>query len=206
MSTAPDPHRMSLREYVLWEETSGGKHEFYRGEIFGMAGSTIPHNRISRNVIVGLTRQLEGRECEAFGSDLRIRINAVDLSTYPDVSVVCGEPKIDDVDRHAITNPRVIVEVLSKSTENYDRGRKFEFYQHLESFAEYVVVYQSEARIIHYVRQNDRAWRYRLLAGMSETLRLESIGCELSFDVIYRNVEFGSEVDEGAKSQPPSHQ
>jgi Uma2 family endonuclease len=206
MSTAPDPRRMSLREYFLLEETSGGKHEFYRGEIFAMAGTTIQHNRIAGNIFARLHQQLEGRECEAFGSDLRVRINAVDLSTYPDVSVVFGEPKTDDEDRHAVTNPRVIFEVLSKSTENYDRGRKFEFYQRLESFAEYVVVYQSEARIIHYVRQNDGAWTYRLLAAANETLHLESIGCELSFDVVYRNVEFRPEIDDGVKSQPPSHQ
>lgn len=200
MSPVLEKHRMSLQEYLVWEEKSGGKHEFYRGEVFAMAGTTIRHNRISMNISGRLYQLLEGRECEPFGSDLRIRINAVDLSTYPDVSVVCGGPKSDEVDRHAISNPRVIVEVLSKSTENYDRGRKFEFYQTLKSFVEYVVVYQTEAKIIHYVRQEDGAWTYRLLVGMTEVLRLESIGCELAFDVIYRNVEFGPEGDEPANS------
>ena len=130
-----------------------------------------------------------------FGSDLRVRIDAVDLSTYPDVSVVCGGPQTDSVDKHAIINPRVIVEVLSKSTENYDRGRKFEFYQHLESFQEYVVFYQDEARAIHYVRQDDGTRRYRLVSGMEATLRLDSIGCELPLGVAYRNVEFIEEPD-----------
>jgi Uma2 family endonuclease len=200
MSTVLEKRRMSLKEYLAWEEVSGGKHEFYRGEIFAMAGTTIQHNRIAGNIYARLHQLLEGRECEPFGSDLRIRVNAFDLSTYPDVSVVCGGEQVDAVDRHAITNPRVIFEVLSKSTENYDRGPKFEFYQSLDSFVEYVVVYQTEAKIIHYVRQNDGAWKYRLLAGMQETLTLESIGCSLSFSAIYSKVVFGAEEDEPVKT------
>jgi len=196
MSTVLEKRRMSLQEYLDWEERSGGKHEFYRGEIFAMAGTTIAHNRIAGNIYARLHQLLEGRECEPFGSDLRIRINAVDLSTYPDVSVVCGEPKTDAVDRHAVTNPRLIVEVLSKSTENYDRGPKFELYQKLASFVEYVVVYQTEAKVIHYIRHDDGTWSYRLLIGIDETLRLESISCELPFSAIYRNVKFGPEEED----------
>ncbi len=202
MPTAPDFRRLSLREYFDWEDTQVTKHEYYRGEVFAMAGATLSHNRIAGNIFARLHQQLEGRECEPFGSDLRVRVNEVDLSTYPDITIVCGEPKTDRVDRHAITNPRVIFEVLSKSTENYDRGKKFELYQHLETFREYVVVYQNEARIIHYVRQDDNTWRYRLLAGPSETLRLETVPCELPFPGIYRNVEFGPEPDETEQAQP----
>jgi Uma2 family endonuclease len=196
MSTAADRRRISLREYVAWEERSGGRHEFYRGEVFAMAGASPRHNRIARNILTGLDRLMEGRPCEPFGSDQRIRIDTADLSTYPDVSVVCGGVQLDDADRHAITNPRVIVEVLSRSTENYDRGPKFELYQNLDSFQEYVIVYQTEARIVHYVRQDDGAWSYRLLAGMGESLKLDSIGCTLPFSTIYRNVEFGPEEPE----------
>jgi Uma2 family endonuclease len=191
---------MSLAEYLSWEERSGGKHEFYRGDVFAMAGGSPRHNRIARNILVRLSQLLEGGPCEAFGSDQRIRIAAVDLSTYPDVSVICDGLKVDPVDRHAATNPRVLVEVLSQSTENYDRGRKFEFYQRLESLAEYVVVYQDEPKVIHYVRQGDGRWTYKLLVGESEKLHLEAIDCELSFAAIYRNVDFGPETDDG---EPP---
>ena len=142
---------------------------------------------------------LEGRECEPFGSDLRVRVNAFDLSTYPDVSVICGGERVDAVDRHAVTNPRILVEVLSKSTENYDRGQKFEFYQSLDSLAEYVVVSQTEAKVIHYTRQADGTWNYRLLVGMEEKLELQSIGCSLAFTEIYSKVEFGAEEDEPVK-------
>ena len=196
MSTAPDRRRLTLAEYLLWEERSGGKHEFYRGEVFPMAGASLRHNRIATSILAKLHQQLEGRPCEPFGSDQRIRIGTIDLSTYPDVSVICGGVNIDPIDRHAATNPRVIVEVLSKSTENYDRGRKFEFYQHLKSFIEYVVVYQDEPKVIHYLREDDGSWTYKLLTGAEEQLRLESIDCELPFSAIYRNVEFGPEQDD----------
>jgi Uma2 family endonuclease len=197
MSTAPDRRRMSLREYVACEETSGSKHEFYRGEIFAMAGTTIRHNRISGNIYAFLHRLLEGRECEPFGSDQRIRIpTPIDLSTYPDISVICGELQIDAADRRAITNPRVIFEILSNSTESYDRGQKFEFYQRLESLQEYVLVEQSRPAIVHYSRDRDGTWRYRLIAAIDESLQLESIDCSLPLTAIYRNIEFGPESDE----------
>jgi len=196
MSTAPDRRRMSLREYVAWEETSGSKHEFYRGEIFAMAGTTIRHNRISGNIYAFLHRLLEGGTCEPFGSDQRIRIPPVDLSTYPDISIVCGGLQIDGADRRGITNPRVIFEILSKSTANYDHGQKFEFYQTLESLREYVLVEQSRPAIVHYIRDRDGTWRYRLIAALEESLRLESIDCTLPLAAIYRNIEFGPESDE----------
>src|SRR5262245_12741923 len=136
MSTAPSKRRTTLQEYLEWEERSGGKHEFYQGQIFAMAGASPRHNRISTNIVGLLHRLLEGGTCEVFGSDQRIRIDAVNLSTYPDVSVICGGLVLSKDDVRAITNPRVIFEVLSKSTENYDRGPKFELYQHLDSLEE----------------------------------------------------------------------
>lgn len=204
MSAALEKPRLSLREYVAWEERSGGKHEYYRGELFAMAGATIRHNRITGNIYARLHQLLAGSPCEPFGSDQRLRIRSADLSTYPDVSIVCGGVQADDGDTHAIVNPRVIFEVLSKSTENYDHGRKFEFYQQIESFAEYILVYQTEPKVIHYVRQADGAWTYRLLVGLEASLRLESIPAELSFAAIYRNVEFGPE-DEPATPAKPSN-
>jgi Uma2 family endonuclease len=196
MSTAPDRRRVSLSDYVTAEQYAASKHEFYQGEIFAMAGASPRHNRIATNIVALLHRILEGGPCEVFGSDQRIWIEGADLSTYPDASVICGGVQVDDVDHYAATNPRVIVEVLSKSTENYDRGPKFELYQHLGSFAEYVVVYQTEPRIIHYTRQDDGTWNYKLLIGEQETLRLHSLEGELPLASIYRNVAFGPETDD----------
>jgi len=200
MSTAPSFRRISLPEYVALEERSPEKHEYYRGEIFAMAGGTPQHNRIVGNIFARLYQLLAGGKCEPFTSDQRIRVPAADLSTYPDVSVVCGGLQLDETDRLAITNPRVIFEVLSKSTENYDRGPKFELYQQLPSLAEYVVVYQTEPRVIHYARQPEGTWRYRLLIGKEQSLTLESLGCSLPLEAIYRQVEFLPEPEE---SPPP---
>lgn len=201
MSTASHQRRTSLKEYVEWEERSGAKHEYYQGQIFAMAGASPRHNRIAGNIFARLHQLLQGTKCEPFASDQRIRIDVVDLSTYPDISVICGELQLSKDDPRAITNPLLIVEVLSKSTENYDRGPKFELYQKLESFAEYVVVYQTEPRIIHYTRQEGGVWSYKLLAGEQETLRLHSLEGELPFAAIYRNVAFGPETDD--TPEPP---
>ena len=193
MSTAPQKRRTSLKEYLEWEERSGTRHEFYQGEIFAMAGASPRHNRIAGNIFARLHQLLEGTKCEPFASDQRIRIEPVDLSTYPDVSVVCDGLELSANDARAITNPRVIVEVLSKTTENYDRGPKFELYQHLDSLQEYLLVSQEDARVTQYVRNDDGTWRYKLVVGLEVTLDIESINCRLPLAVIYRNVEFGPE-------------
>jgi Uma2 family endonuclease len=198
MSTVPEKRWYTLQEYLAAEERSPIKHEFYRGEVFAMAGGTPQHNRIAGNIFARLHRFLEGTPCEPFGSDQRIRVPAADLTTYPDVSVVCGELALDPLDRHAITNPRVIFEVLSESTENYDRGPKFELYQKLDSLAEYIVVSQTEAKIIHYARQDNGSWLYRLIVGKEATLRLPSIDCELPLAAIYRGAELEPEIASAA--------
>ncbi len=201
MSTAPDHRRISLEEYLALENPSETKHEYYRGEIFGMAGASLTHNRIFSNLFPRLATLLEGKPCEVFGSDLRVRIDAVDLATYPDLLVVCDGPKLHPIDDRAITNPRLIIEILSKSTENYDRGPKFELYQSLESFSEYVLIYQTQAKAIHYVRQQDGTWTYQLIVGIESNLELESIGCSVPFSAIYRNIDFQPEINE--PTNPP---
>lgn len=203
MSTASDRRRVSLQEYLAWEEHSETKHEYYRGEIFAMAGATFAHNQIFSNLFGLLKRLLEGSECEVYGSDLRIRMDKVDLSTYPDISVVCGGPRFHAIDKHAVINPRVIFEILSESTRNYDTGPKFEFYQTLESLAEYVIVDQTEAKIIQYARQEDGSWRYRMIVGLEATFSIKSIGCDVPLSVAYRNVEFEPRTDDSAQADIP---
>lgn len=202
MSTASDHRRVSLEEYLALENPSETKHEYYRGEIFAMAGATFTHNRIFSNLFPRLANLLEGKPCEVFGSDLRIRIDAADLTTYPDMLVVCDGPQMHPIDDRAVTNPRLIIEILSKSTENYDRGAKFELYQSLESFCEYVLIYQNEAKAIHYVRQDDGRWAYQLVVGLESQLDLESIGVAIPLAVIYRNIELKPEIDDPAKAPP----
>ena len=177
--------RMSYAEYLELERSSEVKHEYLRGEVFAMAGGTPEHARLAANIIGELTAALRGRPCSVFTSDARVRIEATDRATYPDVTVVCGrlEHAADDPD--SITNPVVIVEVLSDATEAEDRGEKFAHYRRLASLREYLLVSQ-RARRLEVYRRRDERW---LLdeAGTGETLRLESIDVVLSVDEVYRD-------------------
>ena len=185
MSRPAAVSRMSYVEYLELERTSEMKHEYLRGEVFAMAGGTPEHARLAANIIGELTAALRGRPCSVFTSDARVRIEATDRATYPDVTVVCGrlEHSVDDPD--SITNPVVIVEILSDATEAEDRGEKFAHYRRLASLREYVLVSQ-RARRLEVYRRRDERW---LLdeAGTAESLRLESIDVVLSVDEVYRD-------------------
>ena len=189
---------LTENEYLARERQAKFRSEFYRGETFAMAGASREHNLIAANVARALGNQLISRTCEVYQSDMKIRISPTGLYTYPDVVVACGELQFADDKNDVLLNPTLVVEVLSESTAKYDLGRKFEFYQELDSFIDYVIVYQAEAKVIHYRRQDDGTWTYRLLVGMEATLDLESIACSLPFASICRGVEFGPEDD-----QPP---
>jgi Uma2 family endonuclease len=193
MSTAPSHRRITVAEYVARERDSLEKHEFYRGEVFAMAGASPRHNVIVGNVSFKLFQQLEGKPCRPYGSDQRIRVEEADLSTYPDVSVICGKMEVSPADRHAATNPTVIFEVTSPSTEAYDRGPKFELYQQSPTLRHYVIVEQASAKVTSYERDDDGTWRYKLLVGLEPTIELSSIGCRLALADVYRDVEFGPE-------------
>jgi len=193
MSTVPSKRRFTIAEYLAFEEDSLEKHEFYQGEIFAMAGATIRHNEIAGNIFGQLHSLLRGKGCRPYGSDQRVRIQRAGLYTYTDTVVICGAIERDEADRQAAINPRVIFEVLSKSTENYDRGKKWEFYQQLDSLREYILVSQEEAKITRYFREEGGPWRYMLITGLEQVLALESLGCELPLTGIYENVTLGPE-------------
>ena len=186
MSAVPKP-RYTVEEYLARERVAPSKSEYYRGEIFAMAGGSVRHNTISVNLVVSLRDRLRGSPCRPCNSDQRIRIPANGLSTYPDVSVVCGEVQTDTVDHDAIVNPRVIFEVLSNSTESYDRGKKFELYRTLPSLAEMVLVSQKEPLIEHFGRQDDGTWVLRERRAGQQVV-LPSLGCQLSVDEVYLSV------------------
>ncbi len=195
MSTAPSKRQFTLAEYLALESDSLEKHEFYQGEIYAMAGASISHNEITANILARLHALLHGKGCRPYGSDQRIRIKKVNLYTYSDTAVICGPIERDDADRQAALNPRAIFEVLSKSTENYDRGQKWEFYQQIPSLREYVIVSQEESKVTRYFRDEGGPWRYLLTSGLENVLALESLGCKLPLAEIYENVTFGPEEE-----------
>lgn len=177
--------RMTYAQYLDLERASEIKHEYLRGEIFAMAGGSPGHSRLAANVIGELRTALRGRPCAVFTSDARVRIEATDRATYPDVTVVCGRLETAPDDPDSIVNPVVIVEVLSDATEADDRGEKFAHYRRLGSLQEYLLVSQRAQRIEVYRRRDDR-WVLDE-AGAGETLRLASIDVAISVDEVYRD-------------------
>lgn len=174
-------------DYRAMEEQSQQKHEYYRGEIFAMAGGSPEHSLLSANMIALLGGQLRGKSCRPHTSDLRVQIPDSDLSAYPDVTVICGKVQHSPEDPQAAINPTVIVEVLSKSTEAWDRGEKFEAYRNIPTLKHYVLVSQGRARVEHYQREG-AGWRYESL-GTADSLELKAISCTLPVAEIYGGVE-----------------
>lgn len=187
----------TLAEYLAREQTAVGKSEFYRGNIFAMAGGTTQHGEIAVNIVGGLLTRLRGTPCRPYNSDVQVYIPANGLVTYPDAYVVCGGKEFDLKAPNAITNPSVIFEVLSKSTENYDRSEKFQLYSQLDSFREYVLVAQDKPRAERFVRRDEGSWILTNFVGLDAVLELTTLGCSLPLAEIYEDVTF--RPDEGTQ-------
>jgi Uma2 family endonuclease len=188
----PKSKFLTRHEYLAIERQAEEKSEFWDGEMFLMAGASEAHNLIVLNVGGELREQLKDRPCKVYPSDLRVRIPNTDRYVYPDVSVVCGKAQFEDEERDILLNPTVIVEVLSDSTEAYDRGKKFDNYLTIHSLREYLMIAQGEPHVYHFVRQPDNRWLFSEASQLDSVIQLDSIGCQLTVVEIYRNVEFSS--------------
>jgi Uma2 family endonuclease len=178
--------RMTYAEYLAAEKVSEIRHEYLNGEVWAMAGGTPEHSALAAAVIASLATSLRGKPCRVFSSDLRVRIVDTGLSTYPDVSVVCGTLETAPEDEDAITNPVVLVEVLSESTEGYDRGAKWAHYRRIPSLREFVLVSQAPPLVEVFRRAG--SGRFELLeARPGETIELDSLGVRLDVGEIYAN-------------------
>lgn len=186
MAAFVHPVRFTRAEYRSLERSSNVKHEFLEGVIYAMAGGSPEHAAIAVNVSTSLSVALRDRPCRVHSSDLRIHVLDTGLETYPDVSVVCGRIEVDAADGHAVTNPILIVEITSPSTEDYDRGEKREHYQRIPSLQEVVLVSHREKLVEVHRRDRDGGWT-RHEAGPGGAIRLESVGCELAVDEVYRD-------------------
>lgn len=181
--------RHTPEEYLNLERNAETKSEYLNGEIFALAGASRIHNRISLNMAGGLNAKLHDRPCEVFMSDMRLKIDPTGLYTYPDVVVACNGPRFEDSHLDTLLNPTLIVEVLSPSTEAFDRGEKFAHYRRLESLQEYILIAQDRIRVEHYLRQG-KQWLLTELNQYEDVLPLPSIQCDLSLREIYAKVEF----------------
>ncbi len=193
------PH-YTAEEYLALERKAEYKSEYVDGMIIALAGASRSHSLIVFNLARGLGPQLVGRPCEAYVSDMRVRVSPAGLYTYPDLVAVCGEIFFEDEHTDTLLNPTVIVEVLSPSTEAYDRGEKFAHYRRLESLQEYVLVSQARVRIESYVRQGAR-WILSEASALDATVRLESIGCDLVLRDVYDKVRFAESGEDAVPEQ-----
>jgi Uma2 family endonuclease len=189
MSAVPKPY-LTPQQYLARERQAETKSEYLRGEIFAMSGASFEHNRISVNTVIALGTQLRNRDCDVFTGDMRVKVSPTGLYTYPDVTVVCGEPKFEDAEVDTLLNPKVLVEVLSPSTADYDRGGKFTHYRRLPSLQEYVLISQDRPLVEHYVRQGQDEWLLTEQSSLQDTLLLPSIQCQLPLSEIYLKVQF----------------
>lgn len=194
MSALPKPI-YNADEYLALEESAEYRSQFYDGEIFTMAGASRKHNIAAGNIYANLHFQLRNRPCEIYQNDMRVKVSE-NFYTYPDIVIVCGEPQIERKHGENLLNPIVLIEVLSPSTEKFDRGEKARLYRLMPSLKEYVLVSQDKSYIEHFVRQENGGWLLTEIAKMTEVLPLPTISCELNLSDIYARIDFSEETFE----------
>jgi Uma2 family endonuclease len=180
--------KLTEEQYLTIEREAEFRSEFLNGEMFAMSGGSLNHAGLQANILVEVSVGIRGKGCRAFGPDFRIRVSSR-MYTYPDVSVVCGEPLVAGEQNDNLLNAAVIFEVLSPSTEKYDRGLKFQHYRTIDSLKDYILVDQSQIRIEQYTRQPDNSWTLRDYQRPEEELKVDSIGVSIPLQRIYDQIE-----------------
>lgn len=177
-------------QYLQIEREAERKSEYVGGDVFLMAGASRRHNLIAGNTVRSTGNRLERQPCEVYPGDMRVKVDATGLYTYPDVTIVCGDPEFEDAEVDTLLNPTALFEILSKSTEAWDRGGKFAHCRRLASLREYVLVSQSEPKVERFVRQLDDQWLLAEFNGLDAVVALKSIECEIPLAELYLKVEF----------------
>ena len=182
--------RLSFEDWLAGERAAlESRSEYLAGEVFAMTGASEPHNAVVRNIVGVLWTQTKGRPCHVYASDMKVRIRSAEAGCYPDLVALCGERDYADGRRDVLLNPTLIVEVLSNSTEAYDRGAKFGLYRQIQSLQEYLLVSQHQVLVEHYIRGQDNAWILRDYRALTDTITLTSLGCILSLAEVYDKVD-----------------
>lgn len=193
MSAIPK-RQLTVQEYLVRERVATFKSEFYNGEAFVMAGASYSHNRMTENFSIEFGSRLKSTRCQGFSQDLRVLIEATGLFCYPDFLILCGPPTFSELDPDTLTNPRVIVEVLTPSSERYDRITKFRHYRQIPSLVEFLLVSSTEPLIEHFTKRDDGAWSIEFSYGLDQTLKLLSIPVEVSLKDLFADVNFPEEA------------
>jgi len=187
MNVQPKPS-LTPQEYLAWERRQETRHEYFDGEVYAMTGASREHNLLSLNIAVSLHAQLRGKPCEVYTNDMRVKVSETGMYTYPDVAVACEKPEFEDAEVDTLLNPVAIIEVLSTSTAQYDRGTKFLHYRTLASLQDYLLVAQTEYRVEHYARQPGNRWLLTEYRRLDETIDLEGLECRLLLREVYERV------------------
>lgn len=188
MAIDPEP-QMTPEAYLAFERAQlDAKHEFLDGDIIAMAGASRQHNRIVANLVASLVTQLRGRPCDVYPSDMRVKVPATGLYTYPDVIAMCHDPQFEDEAMDTLLNPSVIIEVLSPATEAYDRGIKFAHYRSIDAMQLYLLIAQDKPQIEIFRRQGHADWLLSVVEGLEARVSLDAIGCELALAEVYERV------------------
>ena len=178
-------------DYLIFEREADTRHEFLDGEIYAMAGESLPHSRICMNLAREVGNKLKGKPCEALSPNMKVRTSTASLFSYPDLTIVCGEPQFHDRKKDVLTNPQVIFEVLSPSTADYDRTTKFQRYRlGNETLTDYVLVSQDKLFVEHFAKQIDGNWIYKSYGAIEDVLSIETVECDLNLSEIYDRIEF----------------
>jgi Uma2 family endonuclease len=192
MQTQPLAVTISAADYLAAERAPAvmARHEYLDGEVLAMAGESLEHSTICTNLIYLIVGQLRGKPCRALSPNMKVCTSPVGLYSYPDLTVVCGEPLFHDEHRDVLANPALIVEVLSPSTEAFDRGAKWLHYQQIATLSDYLLIAQNQPLIEHYVRQSDGRWIYSITEGLTEHVEIASIDCRMALAEIYECIPF----------------
>ena len=184
--------KMSPSEFLEWERKQEYKHEYVNGEVLAMYGASISHNRIASNIIIDVGSFLKERSCEVFGSDLRVSVKWKDSYFYPDIIITCDELEFDDAKiKDTITNPTVIFEILSSSTEDYDMGRKQFYYMQIESLKQYILIDSKKIYVRVITRRNEeKTWKFDELNSLDGILSIDAINFKISITDLYKGVKF----------------
>ena len=193
MSVLPHGVKITPDEYLEFERQADVRHEFVDGRIYDMAGESLAHSQICINIAAEIRQALKGTKCQALSPNMKVRAESKGMFAYPDLTIVCGEPLFSDEHRDVLLNPKVIIEVLSPSTQRYDQTKKFFRYRkELPNLTDYLLIYQDVAFVEHHERTAESRWVHNAFDGLDDTLRIPSINCQIPMIEIYDRVDFAT--------------
>lgn len=181
--------KLTEEEYLAFEKSSQEKHEYYQGEVFAMSGANTRHNFIFKNVYGKLAYRLEGKPCQPFGSDMRLNIPENTLYTYPDITIYCGELKTSELDEDTVVNPSVVIEILSPSTKEYDRGTKFKLYRAIPTLKEYILIDTDALNVEFFTRIENGIWELKEFKSLEDKIQIKTADFEISLAEIYQGTK-----------------